>query len=289
LNILQINMKTIIHILAVCAMGGLLLCALSVYAGGSIIVNATSPTHLIGAGVGNVRGRVVLLAQTITNFPNPGAQGTSNSVGLWAQASSGLDVTNFAVIVGPGTIALLTNLTFTGTGLVSVTANQAGNDSCWNVAPTVTNAINVTVEGWTYCAGRFSVLGTNQGVVIDNDSGLTWTRDANIGGTMAWGGGVASNYCASLTNSGYSDWRLPSITELSRDITVGSPTGLMETSAPILPAGHPFTNIAAVAYWSSTEFDVGNAWAVVTHHTQPGAASSQDKSFDFYIWPCRGP
>ncbi|MBU4498064.1 MAG: VCBS repeat-containing protein, partial [Verrucomicrobia bacterium] len=92
--------------------------------------------------------------QTIINFPNPGPQEMTNRVGLFAQASSGLPVTNFIVLSGPGIIAGLTNLTFTGSGTVSIVASQAG-DTNWNSAPSVTNTFDVTAgpvppaqDGW---------------------------------------------------------------------------------------------------------------------------------------------
>ncbi len=85
--------------------------------------------------------------QTITNFtPADGSSMmTTNVVRLFAQASSGLTVTNFAVISGPGVISWMTNLTFTNSGIVIVTAGQTG-DINWNAAPTVTNTFNVSKE-----------------------------------------------------------------------------------------------------------------------------------------------
>jgi len=83
--------------------------------------------------------------QTITNFkPMDGSSFvTTNVVQLFAQASSGLAVTNFTVISGSGVIAGLTNLTFTNSGVVSVTAAQTG-DTNWNASAPVTNTFNVT-------------------------------------------------------------------------------------------------------------------------------------------------
>ena len=81
--------------------------------------------------------------QTITSFPNPGDQPATGTVGLRAQSASGLPVTNFAVISGPGVISGLTNLAFTGAGAVSVAAWQPG-DGNWNAAPPVTNTFNVS-------------------------------------------------------------------------------------------------------------------------------------------------
>jgi len=93
---------------------------------------------------GSVNGTLTVnkADQTITNFPNPGDQTTISTVGLRAQASSGLSVTNFTVLSGPGVISGLTNLTFTNSGSVSVTADQSGNMN-YNAAPAVTNTFTV--------------------------------------------------------------------------------------------------------------------------------------------------
>ena len=79
--------------------------------------------------------------QTIT-FPAIADQVSTGTVGLAATAESGLAV-SFAVGGGPGSIAEDTNLTFTGGGVVSIVASQAG-DGNWNAAPDVTNTFNVT-------------------------------------------------------------------------------------------------------------------------------------------------
>ncbi|MCG2660704.1 MAG: MBG domain-containing protein, partial [Kiritimatiellae bacterium] len=84
---------------------------------------------------------VVMRDQTIT-FPAISDQITTNTVGLSATASSSLTV-SFAVESGPGEIPVLTNLTFTNSGSVSITASQAG-DAQYNPAPNVTNTFNVT-------------------------------------------------------------------------------------------------------------------------------------------------
>ena len=61
----------------------------------------------------------------------------------------------------------------------------------------------------TYCDGRFEIVSDNTNVVVDNDSGLTWTRDANIGGDMNWTNAIV--YCSNLTHATHSDggWRVP--------------------------------------------------------------------------------
>ncbi|MCA1808933.1 MAG: hypothetical protein LC725_05705 [Lentisphaerae bacterium] len=77
--------------------------------------------------------------QTITDFlPSDGARFLKDEiVELRATASSGLPV-SFDVVSGPGLITGLTNLSFTGTGEVKVTAAQSG-DALWEAAPTLTN------------------------------------------------------------------------------------------------------------------------------------------------------
>ncbi|MBU4198609.1 MAG: choice-of-anchor D domain-containing protein [Verrucomicrobia bacterium] len=81
--------------------------------------------------------------QTITNFPNPGDQLATNTAHLSAQASSGLEVTNFTVISGLAAISDFTNVAFSGSGSVSIVASRA-EDTNWNAAPDVTNTFTVT-------------------------------------------------------------------------------------------------------------------------------------------------
>jgi len=99
--------------------------------------NTSSPYIVYLAGTGAKHD------QTITNFPNPGSQTITNTAHLFAQASSGLSMTNFTVISGSATISNFTNVTFSGAGSVSITASQAGNTN-WNAAPAVTNTFNVS-------------------------------------------------------------------------------------------------------------------------------------------------
>ena len=198
-------MKTILYILAVCVTGGLLLCVLSVYAGSSIIVNGTGPTHIVGAREGNVRGYTVYIPSS------------------------------------------------------------------------------------NYCDGRFTIFDASTNVVIDNDSGLTWMRDANIGGEMDWTN--ATDYCDNLETNGYSDWRLPSIAEFSRDEAhSGSSIGLISLGTPILPSGHPFINIETTWYYWSSTVPSGFEWAAYTVDMSIANANPEAKiNPDFFTWPCRGP
>ncbi|MDD3603832.1 MAG: MBG domain-containing protein, partial [Kiritimatiellae bacterium] len=121
----------------------------------------------------------VKAAQTI-NFPAIGSKSETNVVGLSAAATSGLEV-SFAVGAGPATITGGTNLSFTGTGMVSIVAFQTGNAD-WNAAPGVTNMFNVWPDGTEYCAS-YSDDSTLESIsrvrfsTIDNPSGASSYSD----------------------------------------------------------------------------------------------------------------
>lgn len=160
--------------------------------------------------------------QTITNFPNPGAQLTTNTVHLSAQASSELAVTNFAVLSGPGMISGLTTLTFTNSGTVKVTASQAGNTN-WNAAANVTNSFTVTKASQTInfpqiadqvatstvslsaTAGSglsvsFAVVGSGPGE-ISGGSTLTFTGAGSVGVIASQAGNAMWNAAPNVTNT----------------------------------------------------------------------------------------
>ena len=165
-----------------------------------------------------------------------------------------------------------------GTGAGAVHATGAGSVRGVAVGATFTN----------FCSDRFTVFNTNQDVVLDNESGLTWTRDANL---LGWGTNqiAAVSYCSNLVYAGYDDWRLPPITELSRaEISGGSTNGLFyswQSAPPPLPTNHPFVNIQTV-YWTSY-YSGGLYKYLETADGDVGNTSSE--SGLRYVWPCRGP
>ncbi len=108
------------------------------------------------------------------------------------------------------------------------------------------------------------------GTVTDNLTGLIWLKDANcsetVGGiprdgglmdwpaALAWCNSLGRGSCGLSDNSAAGDWRLPNINELK---------SLVDHSRhdPDLPAGHPFSNVQSVWYWSSTSNPVYTAAA----------------------------
>jgi hypothetical protein len=94
-----------------------------------------------------------MLDQTIT-FPNPETQVSTNTVMLSATASSGLPVT-YGVVSGPASLNG-NSVTFTGSGSVTLSANQSG-DGSWNSAPQTNVTFNVIKATATV-----TLSGTNQ-------------------------------------------------------------------------------------------------------------------------------
>jgi hypothetical protein len=99
-------------------------------------------------------------------------------------------------------------------------------------------------------------------IVLDRETGLVWTRDANIEGTT-WDGldwGTAMFFARGSAFANRMGWRLPTIEELS---SLVDPT----LSNPALPAGRPFIDVQVADgdyYWSSTtsEVDSDKAYGV---------------------------
>jgi hypothetical protein len=102
--------------------------------------------------------------------------------------------------------------------------------------------------------------------VTDNLTRLLWTQDANTPGPAACTPGTAMqwqealDFIACLNANAYlgrRDWRLPNRKEL-RSLVDYSAVG------PPLPPGHPFANVQADLYWTSTTaaYTPSSAWNV---------------------------
>ncbi len=118
--------------------------------------------------------------------------------------------------------------------------------------------------------------------IMDNLTGLMWTKDANLGDKMTWNEFL--DYTKKLTIGGYDDWRLPSAKELESLVD-------LERHNPSLPIDHPFINVATNLdgfrlYWSSNDYalNAGYAWIVSMNC---GYMFNYDKSHRYYGWPVR--
>jgi hypothetical protein len=123
----------------------------------------------------------------------------------------------------------------------------------------------------------YSDLGN--GIIRDNVTGLEW-QQATAPGIYNWE--QANTYCDSLTLGGYSDWRLPTIKELSQ---------LVDSSRYAHPkintTNFPDTQTNNNMYWSSTveAINAYNAWGV---SFSAAAAYGNSKSSGSYVRAVRG-
>jgi len=113
--------------------------------------------------------------------------------------------------------------------------------------------------------------------VLDKETGLVWAKEPDSTRRM-WN--AALDYCTSLFLGGRKGWRLPNVEEL---------LSLVELSQmrPSLPSGHPFQNIKAATYWTSSTHATytEGAWAV---GMDGGSVELVSKEINtFYVWPVR--
>jgi hypothetical protein len=126
-------------------------------------------------------------------------------------------------------------------------------------------------------ASRFTTLTDFGGAAVrDEETGLVWETTLETS-EMSWTDARAA--CADKDVGGRKGWRLPSISELSSllDPTV--------RTRPMLPLGHPFTNVQDV-YWSATTMtdNTKSAWLVFF---DTGKVLHAFKTITFHVWCVR--
>jgi hypothetical protein len=175
---------------------------------------------------------------------------------------------------------------------------QTGQTGCWDVNGNPVGCANIgqdgdKLKGVASPVPRFSDNGN--GTVTDNQSGLIWLQNANctatVGGiakadgylvwqnALTWSNGLASGACGLTDGSVAGDWRLPNRKELQSLID-------RQNSYPALPTGHPFSNVQADIYWSSSSYAgyTGSAWTV---YMSVGIVGIDGKGYFDYVWPVR--
>jgi hypothetical protein len=99
---------------------------------------------------------------------------------------------------------------------------------------------------------RDKFIDNGDGTVTDTSRGLMW-QEATVPGTHTWE--QALSRCEDLTSARYSDWRLPTIKELSSIVHFTAFSPAIDTNY--------FPNASASFYWSSTSYARGvEAWGV---------------------------
>jgi len=131
-------------------------------------------------------------------------------------------------------------------------------------------------------------------IVTDNYTGLMWQDDANVSiVTKPWvttanynavdynntSGDTATTYCTNLTLGGYSDWRLPTHSQLREIVDYGKSNPSIDTA---------FVNIYFdMYYYSSTPYILSsnNAWIVGFYN---GTATNGNKAGSYVVRCVRG-
>lgn len=121
--------------------------------------------------------------------------------------------------------------------------------------------------------------------VTDNKTGLMWAKDGNAACNQM-DMEEALSFISKLNDSktGYKDWRLPTIQELST-LTDS------DQRSPALPLNHPFSNVQSGSYWSlspSPEYVKNSGDFVWSMDMAIGSTGLNEKSHKLYVWPVRG-
>jgi hypothetical protein len=120
----------------------------------------------------------------------------------------------------------------------------------------ITSAASVSTFGQTKAPTQLTITGdafkdNGDGTVIDKNTGLMWQKDDD-GKQRNWND--SRDNCSSLSLAGHSDWRLPSLQNLT-DLwkSVGSNEQLRKRYFPSMKTSEELYGGQAVApYWSST-------------------------------------
>ena len=215
-----------------------------------------------------------------------------------------------------------TNLTLVDTNLVS--NNIRGYFTIFGVTGAVYSPVPRTGQTNTYGLDddsdgalqrgvawpvpRFTTnaVGPATNVVIDNLTGLMWTKNANIPGLtyplMDWTNAML--YCSTNLNirtndvgeivgyGGYTNWHLPNRKELLSlinceycNFALSDTTGTNQWTD-----GDPFTNVDGNRYWTSTTYAGNPAYAWYVWMTSGNMDRNELKTGTAgVIWPVRGP
>ena len=121
--------------------------------------------------------------------------------------------------------------------------------------------------------------------VFDSAQSLTWTKDANLNGRMDWTAAVA--WANNLDYAGYTDWVLPTITQLANQFS----TNLGEAEGSSIADSHNanyalFDNVQSDVYWSGSDYApiLNYAWYFGTSN---GSQNGTNRDYQLYAWAVR--
>ncbi len=124
--------------------------------------------------------------------------------------------------------------------------------------------------------------------VLDKETGLVWERSPHSAEALPWKSAIA--FCTIASTGKRRGWRLPTVEELSSLLEADEPQ-VGPPGPPIkigtLPAGHPFSSVGSIGYWSSTSHpgNTADAWVVLFDY---GTIVNVPKNLGQSIWCVRG-
>jgi len=163
---------------------------------------------------------------------------------------------------------------------------------CWNAAGTSIGCSGSGQDGdkqkgVANPSPRFT--DNSNGTVTDNRTGLIWLKNASCLSSKNWedaltyANNLANGTCSLTDGSTVGQWRLPNRFELESLID-------LQNYNFALPAGHPFTGVVALSYWSSTtDASAAHQYAWVVRYVS-GIVDGALKinAATLYVWPVRG-
>lgn len=210
---------------------------------GSYSTAVTATGNYVGSA--NFSWSIHQQGQSVT-FANPGRQTYGTPLRLTATASSGLAV-SFSVS-GPASLAG-DMLTFTGTGSVTITASQGGNQD-YSAANSVTQTFIVDPQAVTFSlnATSFTYNGFSQGpVVISNPSGATFSLSGPSSATNVASYTITASGTGNYIGSSNLTWHIAPTSQSIAfnqppDQTYGDSLRLGATASSGLPVSYGVAN-----------------------------------------------
>ena len=131
-------------------------------------------------------------------------------------------------------------------------------------------------------------------VAVDQNTGLTWARNANMPGKqLIWrGDDNAYEYMKRLNDTnyaGYADWRIPTRHEFEKMIDYAKSMGYDESKMETWPYQRlrqlGFIDVRDYEYWTSTRQSPTEMYTV---DMTTGRIKPKTESRPYFLWPVRG-
>lgn len=145
----------------------------------------------------------------------------------------------------------------------------------------------------TACAQKHSFLLLDQ-TVLDQGSGLIWTKNANLAGKQLYWKGDDNVYAfiEKLNKEnyvGYADWRVPTKDEMADLIAYAKSLGYDPARFDTWPYQKlrqiGFSDVRDYDYWTSTRQSSEELWIA---DLASGQVVSKSDANPYYLWPVRG-